>query len=176
MAEITNKLVGKAYLTRQFLNYNKTVVAPQFVTLNEEADKKVVIAEGYDLSKNDFTDEFKTKLEGLENYNDADVRKAIKDNADAIDVLNGDVATAGSVANVVNKRIVELVAAEEGKELSYDTLGKVSTWIAGHVESADDMAKAIKTNGDDIKSLQDQQAAAAYVLEDEDLSFDDIND
>ena len=181
MAETTNKLVGKAYLTKQFKNYNSTVVAPQFVTLTEEADKKVEKKDGYDLSKNDFTDAYKDKLTNLENYSDTEANNSIDTNASAIAKLNGTVEQDGSVAKIANERIVALVAAtkdEEGNlvEPDYDTLGKISTWIAGHVTSAEDMADAIDQNKADIKSLQDQQAAAAYTLEDEDLDFSDIND
>lgn len=172
MATVANKLVAKDYLRRQFGLYNKNVVAPQFVELNEDADDKVVKAEGYTLSKNDFDDAAKEKLTALENYVDTTVRAGIAANAAAIATLNGTVDQDGSVAKMVNTRVLEMVA---GDDVEYDTLGKVDKWIAGHKTSAKDMEDAIKANADDIKALQDQQEAASYTFEDEDLDFSDIN-
>ena len=44
-----------------------------------ELDKKVSAVEGKDLSTNDYTTEEKTKLAGLENYDDSAVKQSIAD-------------------------------------------------------------------------------------------------
>ena len=48
--------------------------------LNEKVDK----IEGKDLSSNDFTDDLKTKLEGLSNYNDNELKASIENKVDKI--------------------------------------------------------------------------------------------
>jgi len=63
-------------------------------TLLEDKVDKVV---GKDLSTNDYTSEEKTKLAGLENYDDTALASRVTANEDAIDVLNGDATVNGSV-------------------------------------------------------------------------------
>lgn len=60
----TTKVVDRTYLTKQFKNFNDTLVKPGLEDLD---DRKVDKVAGKGLSKNDFTDALKTKLEGLEN-------------------------------------------------------------------------------------------------------------
>ena len=166
-----NKIVDKSYLERQFKNYHMTVVKPQIATIEEDTATKVDKIQGYGLSKNDLTDELKTKLDNLENYDDTQALADITTNANNLELLNSSSTTTGSVAKTVNDRIAALVG---GANVSKDTLGKVSTWIAGHAESAEDMEEAISDNADDIEALQAQQAAAAYEMETEDLDFTSI--
>lgn len=166
-----NKIVDKAYLERQFKHYHMSVVKPQLTTLEANTSAKVNKLTGYGLSKNDLSDALKSKLDSLENYDDTQVLADIGTNADDIEALNGAPTAAGSVGKMVNDRIVELIG---GANVSKDTLGKVSSWISGHVETAEDMEDAIQENADDISALQAQQAAAAFEFETEDLDFASI--
>lgn len=166
-----NKIVDKAYLERQFKHYHTTVVKPQIATLEANTAAKVDKIQGYGLTKNDFTDELKLKLESLENYDDTQALADVGANADDIEALNGAPTANGSVGKMVNDRIVELVG---GSNVTKDTLGKVASWISGHITSAEDMEDAIQENANDISDLQAQQAAAAYEFESEDLDFTTI--
>lgn len=65
--------------------------------LNDKVDKEI----GKGLSTNDFTAEEKTKLAGLENYDDTSIDARVTANNDAITILNGDTSTNGSVAKQV---------------------------------------------------------------------------
>ena len=49
-----------------------------------ELDAKVDKVEGKDLSSNDFTNDLKTKLEGLSNYNDSELKTSIENKVDKI--------------------------------------------------------------------------------------------
>lgn len=61
--------------------------------LADKVDKEI----GKGLSTNDFTAEEKTKLAGLENYDDTSIDARVTANEDAITVLNGDTTVNGSV-------------------------------------------------------------------------------
>lgn len=62
-----------------------------------ECAKKVDKVNGKGLSTNDFTDELKTKLDNLENYDDTALGNRVTANENAITVLNGDTTVNGSV-------------------------------------------------------------------------------
>ena len=62
-----------------------------------ECAKKVDKVSGKGLSTNDFTDELKTKLDNLENYDDTALGNRVTANENAITVLNGDSTVNGSV-------------------------------------------------------------------------------
>lgn len=55
-------------------------------------DKKVDKVSGKGLSTNDYTTAEKNKLEGLVNYNDAEIRKLISDLAERVSALENPVA------------------------------------------------------------------------------------
>lgn len=89
-------------------------------------------------------------------YDDTEVRglisnnaDAIADNADAIAILNGDAATAGSVAHtaeaVAAAKVAEVVA---NADADFDTLKEIADWILNDTTGAADMAN-------DIAALQD---------------------
>ena len=62
-----------------------------------ECAKKVDKVSGKGLSTNDFTDELKTKLNNLENYDDTALGNRVTANENAITVLNGDTTVNASV-------------------------------------------------------------------------------
>lgn len=110
--------------------------------------------------------EHATKIAALEagTYDDSELRGLIganktaaetnaaniKKNTDAIAVLNGDVATSGSVAHTANAaaaaKVAEIVA---GANADFDTLKEIADWILNDTTGAADMAN-------DIKALEDK--------------------
>ena len=171
----TTKIVDKAYLKTQFKNYNDQIINPQLNNIDASISKKVDKKDGYGLSKNDFTDEFKAKLEGLSNYDDSTI-------VQAINILNGDVSVTGSVAKTVADGIAAIVASAPS---DFDTLKEISDWISSHGESAAAMNTAIgnntaaitKLNADDTTdgsvahSIKEAVDALEYEIETTDIDF-----
>ena len=96
-----------------------------------------------------------TELRGLISANKtaAETNAAnIKKNTDAIAVLNGDVATSGSVAHTANAaaaaKVAEIVADADA---NFDTLKEIADWILNDTTGAANMAN-------DIKALEDKLA------------------
>ena len=75
--------------------------------------------------------------------------KQVNDNKAAIEVLNGDNTTEGSVAY----QIAQVVA---GADTSYDTLKEIADWISTHGTDAAAMNTQINTNKNDIAALKTQ--------------------
>ena len=164
----TNKVVDRAYLLNQFKNYHRTLVTAKVQDLESTLNTKVDKVTGYGLSKNDFTDELKNKLDGLSNYDDTAVRALIQANASAIDTLNGDSKTEGSVAKTVETRVQEII---NGAPESLDTLKEISDWIDEHGNAATAMNGRIATNASDIANLQEAQNNMDYEYETTPIDF-----
>ena len=99
------------------------------------------------------------KIEALEKgtYDDSEVRGLIADNktaheanAAAIELLNGNAETVGSVANTATSiaaaKVAEIVA---NADADFDTLKEIADWILNDTTGAADMAN-------DIKALEDK--------------------
>lgn len=168
----TNKVVNKAYLLTQFTNYNSQVVNAKVTAINSTLATKVDKVAGYGLSKNDFTDALKTKLEGLSNYNDSTIRGLISDNTAAIATLNGDVNTSGSVLNTVETRVQQVI---DSAPQDFDTLKEISDWIDTHSSAAATMNSNITANTNAISALQSAQDAMEYEYEDTNIDFSTID-
>ena len=69
-------------------------------------ENKVDKVSGKGLSDQNFTFSEKTKLAGLENYDDSSIQSRVSANESAIEILNGDSATIGSV----DKKIADAIA------------------------------------------------------------------
>ena len=74
-------------------------------------------------------------------------KEAIKANADAIAILNGDKDTEGSVA-------YQIAAVVAGADADFDTLKEIADWIAAHPDSVATINAAIKGNSDAIDALE----------------------
>ena len=164
----TNKVVDRAYLLNQFKNYHRTLVTAKVQDLESTLNTKVDKVTGYGLSKNDFTDELKNKLDGLSNYDDTAVRALIQANTSAIDTLNGDSKTEGSVAKTVETRVQEII---NGAPESLDTLKEISDWIDEHGTAATAMNGRISTNASEIANLQEAQNNMDYEYETTPIDF-----
>lgn len=95
-----------------------------------------------------------SKIAALEagTYDDSELRGLIGANTTAIETLNGDAETAGSVAHtattIAAAKIAEIVA---GADANFDTLKEIADWILNDTTGAADMAN-------DIAALQAQMA------------------
>ena len=95
-----------------------------------------------------------SKIAALEagTYDDTELRGLIGANTTAIETLNGDAETAGSVANtattIAAAKVAEIVAGADAK---FDTLKEIADWIINDTTGAADMAN-------DIAALQAQMA------------------
>lgn len=111
----------------------------------------------------------KEKIQALEagTYDDTEIRglignnaDAIADNADAIAVLNGDAATAGSVAHtaeaVAAAKVAEVVA---NADADFDTLKEIADWILNDTTGAADMANKITA----LQALVGNEAVATQI-------------
>ena len=78
--------------------------------------------------------------------------KQVNDNSAAIEILNGDNTTEGSVAY----QIAQVVA---GADASYDTLKEIADWISTHGTDAAAMNTQITTNKNNIAALKTQVGA-----------------
>ena len=70
---------------------------------------------------------------------------------DAIDTLNGNASTSGSVLNTVNTRIAEVV---DSAPEAFDTLKEIADWIGENSDDALTMQLNISNNADAISALQ----------------------
>ena len=111
------------------------------------------------------------KIAALEagTYDDTELRGLIGDNADAIAdnvaaiaILNGDVATAGSVAHTANAaaaaKVAEIVA---NADADFDTLKEIADWILNDTTGAADMANDIAA----LQGLVGDKAVATQIAE-----------
>ena len=176
MSGTTTKVVDREYLKAQFKNFNDILVKPKIQDLE---DRKVDKVQGYSLSKNDFTDALKTKLEGLSNYDDTEL-------VNAINTLNGDINTEGSVAKTTADAVAAIVASAPS---DFDTLKEISDWISSHAESAAAMNSAIQANTQAIATLNGNDStpgsvayavkqavdSLAYEIEDTNIDFSELD-
>lgn len=116
-------------------------------------------------------DSAEAKIAALEagTYDDTELRGLIGDNADAIAdnvaaiaILNGDAATAGSVANTANAaaaaKVAEIVA---NADADFDTLKEIADWILNDTTGAADMANDIAA----LQGLVGDKAVATQIAE-----------
>lgn len=116
-------------------------------------------------------DTAEAKIAALEagTYDDTELRGLIGDNkaaheanAAAINVLNGDAATAGSIANTANAaaaaKVAEIVA---NADADFDTLKEIADWILNDTTGAADMANDIAA----LQGLVGDKAVATQIAE-----------
>lgn len=91
-------------------------------------------------------DGLSTAVEGLEADVDT-LRSDVGANTAAIEVLNGDSDTEGSVA-------YQIAAVVAGADADFDTLKEIADWIAAHPDSVATINAAIQKNTDAIDALE----------------------
>ena len=151
---ILNKLIGKAYLERQFRRFHKLFMRAKILDpLRDAVDNKVDPIEGYGLSKNDLTDELHDKLVDLHNYDDTGIKRDIRINTYNLNVLKSDVNTPGSALNTVNTSVENVL---DGAPEDFDTLKEISDWIDAHEPPAAAMYANVQQNTENLDSLKEQ--------------------
>ena len=122
---------------------------------------KVSKEEGKGLSSNDYTDEDKTKLEGLDNYDDSEVKQSIKEVRESIANINPAPMVSVTYSELVELRDNgELIAGMQYRITDYvTTTAQENTRSAGHpfdvIVTADsayklnEVARACLHEGDD---------------------------
>ena len=133
--------------------------------LNEKVDK----VSGKGLSTNDFTNNFKTKLEGLNNYNDSEVKNLITAETNraksaeqtltnAITTING--TGTGSIKKTVTDEIAKVVNSAPA---AFDTLKEIADYINEDQEAAavianklTEQSNAIAENKSNITELSEK--------------------
>ena len=86
---------------------------------------------------------------------EAELQQQITANKKAIDVLNGDATTEGSVKKQVADAVANLV---DGADESFDTLKEIAEWIAEGGDAADDAASLIVRVQEAEKDIDDLEA------------------
>ena len=111
-------------------------------SVSAELSKKVDKVSGKGLSTNDFTNNFKTKLEGLSNYNDSEVKNLITSETNraksveqgltnAITTING--TGTGSMKKTVADEIAKVI---DSAPAAFDTLKEIADYINEDQEAA----------------------------------------
>lgn len=158
------KVVDREYLLKQFQNYNTKIVQKGLQNLE---DKKMDKVEGYGLSKNDFTDAYKQKLDAL----DSDLSERVASVEGTLETLQGDISTEGSIAKMTADAVAQIVS---GAPDDFDTLKEISDWISGHAEDAAGMNSQINQNKTDIATLREDLDNIDITVETSDIDFDDL--
>ena len=91
--------------------------------LNKELNNKVDKVQGKELSSNDFTDVLKEKLEGLENYDDTEIKADISGKQDKTD--NNLTTTNKTIVGAINE--VDSIAKGANQALSYSNYSAMIT-------------------------------------------------
>ncbi len=170
MGTILNKLVGKPYLERQFRRFHKLFMRDQIIDpLRAAVDNKVDAVEGYGLSKNDLTDELHEKLINLENYDDTELSQQNQTTRRALNRLESDINTPGSVMYTVEDRVQEVI---NNAPSDFDTVKEISDWIDEHDGDASDMLSDVVQNASDLKDFKDRwDDYEVLVNEDDNIDF-----
>ena len=135
--------IPKEYVTESELS--NSIAVSEELTNNKIASldtKKVDKVSGKGLSTNDFTNNFKTKLEGLSNYNDSEVKNLITSETtraksaeqvltNAITTING--TGTGSIKKTVADEIAKVI---DSAPEAFDTLKEIADYINEDQEAA----------------------------------------
>lgn len=143
---MTEEIIGK-------VGYDDTA-------LRAELDNKVDKVSGKGLSTNDFTDEEKTKLAGLSNYDDTEVKQSISQEIE--NRKQADTEIKNSIETTVNSAIAEIVAKSPE---DFNTLKEIADWIDDHEDSASAMNTAIQANKAAISSEASTRVNADATLQ-----------
>lgn len=133
-------------------NFNKAK------TLKSVIDNKIDKIEGKDLSSNDFTNALKEKLEGLENYDDAEISSAVEKLSKDFNALLGNNASAAIES--FNEIIAFLEGIEDSASLDaivasiQQEIAKVSNELADTDAKLTNLSERVEENEVLIEDLQ----------------------
>lgn len=142
-----NSTIETGLNTTELENYLSTRYV-KTTTLSSQLTNYVQKVSGKGLSTNDFTNTYKTKLDGLENYNDSDLRELIGGKQATITGAASTITSSNLTANRV------LVSNSSGKvaisditstELGY--LDNLATNVQSHITKFSDMFQLVTNSG-----------------------------
>ena len=150
----------------------KTINETTIPGLNTEIGKKANAVDVYTKSEVGTITEGKTLIEMINDakseasYDDTSIKALIKNNADAIAILNGDASTTGSVITIANAQAKAEVAAIVGAAPeAMDTLEEVANWITNDTTGAAAMAKDIADNKTAIAAINNAETGILATAE-----------
>lgn len=123
--------------------------------VEEELGKKVDKMDGKGLSEEDFTKTLKLKLEGLKNYDDAEIRQKVNDLSDALDALVG-TEDATKAIDTFNEVVAFLKNVENTEDLS-GIIGAIEQQIADKQDAL--------VSGQTIKTINGQSVLGSGDIE-----------
>ncbi len=168
---------AKDYTDDQLKNYAKTEDLPEIPAMpdlsgyatKEELKDKVDKVAGKQLSTEDFTTLLKLKLEGLQNYDDTAITKALSDLQTAFDTLvSGDSTTAIKTFN----EIIAFLSGIEDSESLDSIIASIEQQIAGKQDTITDLATIREGAGKGATAVQPSSLAAVATSG----SYDDLSD
>lgn len=142
-------------------NESQKALAKEIEDLQSYVDEKVETLEGDISDVDQKVDELKSTVEADEEKIAAN-EEAIKAAQDAIDVLNGDDETEGSVAKQVSDAIADVL---DGAPEALDTLKEIADWIAADETGTAALVDRVSQAEEDIKDLSDKEAEDVEALQ-----------
>ena len=148
-------------------NAIKAINETTLPVMNEEIGKKANAADVYKKTDIGVIAEGKTLIDMINEsvYNDADVKASIKANTNALAILNGDVETVGSVAQIAVSAAADAIAAViDSAPEAFDTLKEIATWITEDETATEALVARVVANETAVSTTL--PAAIAKCLED----------
>lgn len=131
--------------------------------INTEINKKANSADVYTKTEIGTIAEGKTLIQMIEDaqsaatYDDTAIKASIKQNTDAIAILNGDVETAGSVAKVAaDAAKAEVAAVVDSAPEAFNTLKEIATWISEDETATEALVSRVTANETAIAAINNE--------------------
>ena len=128
--------------------------------INAEINKKANSADVYTKTEVGAIAEGKTLIQMIEDaqkaatYDDTAIKASIKQNADAIAILNGDSETAGSVAKIAaDAAKAEVAAVVDSAPEALNTLKEIATWISEDETATEALVSRVTANETAITAI-----------------------
>jgi hypothetical protein len=131
--------------------------------INTEINKKANSADVYTKTEIGTIAEGKTLIQMIEDaknaatYDDTAIKAAIKQNTDAIAILNGDAETIGSVAKVAaDAAKAEVAAVVDSAPEAFNTLKEIATWISEDETATEALVSRVTANETAIAAINNE--------------------
>ena len=131
--------------------------------INTEINKKANSADVYTKTEVGAIAEGKTLIQMIEDaqsaatYDDTAIKASIKQNADAIAILNGDSETAGSVAKIAaDAAKAEVATVVDSAPEAFNTLKEIATWISEDETATEALVSRVTANETAIAAINNE--------------------
>lgn len=150
----------------------------QINELSSEMDNKVDKVEGKDLSSNDFTDDLKSKLEGLENYNDAELCEKInKLETNKVDKVEGYGLSKNDLTDELLSKLQSLENYDDSEV--QEKIKSIETILSSDdidLDTLQELVNALKNNISDISDIFNELSKKVDKVDGYGLSKNDLTD